>query len=143
MISWAALLRTALLIICPLFLGFHIYNLWNKRGFKVSWFLGAWLMFQVVSWTFVYPIVDDYKNTTKELAEDLCIILKPETRVYVANPQGRPPSLFFYLESCFETVEEEFRVGILQDAYESDEPSVLILKDHQLEQFELKYGQLE
>ena len=143
MVSWAASLRTALLIICPLFLGFHIYNLWNKRGFKVSWFLGAWLMFQVVSWTFVYPIVDDYKNTTKELAEDLCSILKSETRVYVANPQGRPPSLFFYLESCFETVEEEFRLGTLQDAYESDEPAVLILKDHQLENFELKYGQLE
>ena len=61
----------------------------------------------------------------------------------MANPQGRPPSLFFYLESCFETVDEEFRVGILQDAYESDEPSVLILKDHQLEKFELKYGKLE
>ena len=63
--------------------------------------------------------------------------------MFVANPQGRPPSLFFYLESCFETVTEEFRLAELQKQYESDTPTALILMEHQLKKFEAKYGKLE
>ena len=141
-VSWAADLKVSVIILIPVFLGIHLYNLWGGRGFRLKFYLGIWLVFQVVAWTFVYPVVDDYKNTTQELATDLCEILKSETQVFVANPQGRPPSLFFYLESCFEAVTEEFRLAELQKQYESDSPTALILMEHQLKKFEAKYGKL-
>ena len=143
LVSWAADLKVSVIILVPVFLGVHLYNLWGKRGFRLNIYLGVWLVFQAAAWTFVYPVVDDYKNTTQELALDLCEVLKPETQVFVANPQGRPPSLFFYLESCFETVTEEFRLAELQKQYESDTPTALILMEHQLKKFDAKYGKLE
>jgi hypothetical protein len=142
-VDWAIDLRLPLLIICPIILLAHLFNIWKKNGFKLKYYLGIWFLFPLVSWSVIYPIVDDYKNTTKLMATDLCDKLQSEASVYIANPQGRPPSLFFYMESCFESVQEEYRMHELMEYYDSNEPVVLILRKDQADKFKDKYDDLD
>lgn len=137
------ILKWPLLIIGLVFLLLHLWNLWRAKGFNLWGFLILSMGFNLAAWTFAYPAADQFKGNTKVLAEQLGEQLVAETTVYIGNSAGRPPSLFFYLESYFEDVYEEYDTEKMLRYYSSAEPAAFILTEKQLKKMEAKVGALQ
>ncbi len=114
-----------------------IVLIWGSEALQLKNYALAWLLFQCVCWTIIYPKVDNLHNTTRLIAEDLHDQANSNSTIVIANSSGRPPSLFYYLEQYFGQVREEKQADKLLDAYQSDTPTVLILSEKLTDKLDL------
>ncbi len=114
-----------------------IMVIWGSDKLQLKNYALAWLLFQSVCWTVIYPKVDSLHNITRLIAVDLHNQVHPNAYIIIANNIGRPPSLFYYLEQYFGQVREETKVDKLIDAYQSDMPTVLILSEKLTDKLDL------
>ncbi len=78
-------------------------------------------------WGLVIPSLDTLTGSTKRVAEYLEHHAKPGTTIVISNKHGKPPSLPFYLEQRFLTVEESYKLPDLLNKLKSNEPYAFIL----------------
>ncbi len=78
-------------------------------------------------WGLVLPALNDLTGSTKRVAEYLEQHVNPETTIVISNKHGKPPSLPFYLEQRFSTIEECYRYPDLLEKINSNRPYALIL----------------
>jgi 4-amino-4-deoxy-L-arabinose transferase-like glycosyltransferase len=93
--------------------------------------LVANFVFQLLVWGFLLPIADGLKNGSKRIAEFVIENAADNSIVLIANTQGHPPSLPFYLGLNFRHVREEGDYEKLSASLQSTYPHVLILNREQ------------
>jgi len=93
--------------------------------------IGSNLLFQFLVWAVLLPQVDGLKDGSKEIAGYVNRHAAKHSTVLIANQQGHPPSLPFYLSLHFSEVKEETNIDLLLEKFQSDQPCVLILNKEQ------------
>lgn len=102
---------------------------------RTKWFLPALIsvvvLLQVGLWQVLVPATDEYKNSTKKVADYATAHADKTSRVLIANGQNKPPSLPFYLGNTFSTIQEEYDFSIMLKTWYSEPACVLILNEKQ------------
>jgi 4-amino-4-deoxy-L-arabinose transferase-like glycosyltransferase len=102
---------------------------------RTKWFLPALIsvavLLQLGLWQVLVPATDDYKNSTKRVAEYATEHAAKTSRVLIANGKNKPPSLPFYLGNTFNNIQDEYDFSILLKTWYSDSACVLILNEKQ------------
>lgn len=102
---------------------------------RTKWFLPALIsvavLLQVGLWQVLVPATDEYKNSTKRVADYATAHAPKTSRVLIANGQNKPPSLPFYLGNTFNTIQDEYDFSVLLKTWYSDSACVLILNEKQ------------
>ena len=80
------------------------------------------------------PQVDNYKNSTKLVGEYIANNVPKGSAVVIGNVTGHPPSLVYYASFSSDNITEDQDIEDLIAAYESDEPTVLVLTYEQSQQ---------
>jgi 4-amino-4-deoxy-L-arabinose transferase-like glycosyltransferase len=117
-----------------------ILNMRSPGFFKFM--LGTNIFFQFLVWAILLPQADDLKNGSKKIAEYAKLNAKPECTVLIANTQGHPPSLPFYLGNTFQEVKEETSIEALESQYLGEHPVLLVLNNEQLKELQAKVPDL-
>jgi 4-amino-4-deoxy-L-arabinose transferase-like glycosyltransferase len=89
--------------------------------------IGTNLLFQALLWIVLLPEVDSLRNGSKRIANFINKNADKSSTVMIANNQGHPPSLPFYLSLNFGKINEESNLDMLISSYKSNDPFVLIL----------------
>lgn len=105
--------------------------------------IGTNLLFQVLVWIILLPKVDELKNGSKRIADFVNKNASHKSHVMIANNQGHPPSLPFYLGLNFSKIYDESNIDTLISSYKSDNPYVLILNVEQKEKVMAMIPQLK
>jgi 4-amino-4-deoxy-L-arabinose transferase-like glycosyltransferase len=119
-------IAAGLLIACTIFIAFHL-----RSSRFMNLVLGTNILFQILVWTFLLPSIDQLKNGSKVIADYVNKNAVDQSLVLIANKQGHPPSLPFYLSLNFSQVQEESNLDILLNTFQSKVPCVLILNKEQ------------
>ncbi len=102
---------------------------------RTKWFLPALIsvavLLQFCLWQVLVPATDEYKNSTKRVANYATEHADKTSRVIIANGQNKPPSLPFYLGNKFNTIQDEYDFSVLLKTWYSDSACVLILNEKQ------------
>ena len=108
---------------------------WKGRYQRFTYALAAtaWL-FALGAWGVLLPQLEPLKNGTKRVALYLDQTVAPATEVLIANGQGHPPSLPFYLLTHFDDVEENYDRDELIESMRSTAPVALILSQELAEE---------
>jgi len=110
-----------------MFVGMWIFlkNLHTKNFIKIL--IGINLLFQFFLWIVLMPQIDKYKNSTKLVGDYIAQNAPKNAEVIIGNVTGHPPSLIFYSSFSTENISENQNMDSLLAAYESNQPTVLIL----------------
>jgi 4-amino-4-deoxy-L-arabinose transferase-like glycosyltransferase len=129
----ASILLTTLAVITLL-------NMRSPGFFKFM--LGTNIFFQFLVWAILLPQADELKDGSKKIAHYAELNARPECTVLIANTQGHPPSLPFYLGNTFQEVKEETSIETLESQYQSTHPVLLVLNNEQLKELQIKIPDL-
>lgn len=86
--------------------GFYIYTLGANA-----------MLFLLLVWGLVVPSLDNMRNATKQVASYLATKLPQDAPIYIANSEGKPPSLPFYLSLHFKNISESEDIHNLYKAH--------------------------
>ncbi len=108
---------------------------WKGRYQRFTYALAAtaWL-FALGAWGVLLPQLEPLRNGTKRVALYLDQTVAPATEVLIANGQGHPPSLPFYLLTHFDDVKENYDRDELIASMRSTAPVALILSQELAEE---------
>jgi 4-amino-4-deoxy-L-arabinose transferase-like glycosyltransferase len=108
-----------------------VMMIYLRSGIFLRLMIGTNLLFQFLAWVFLLPLADTLKNGSKEIAEYVTEHAADHSVVLIANDQGHPPSLPFYLSLNFQEVKEESNLDTLLSKFRSSQPYVFILNREQ------------
>jgi 4-amino-4-deoxy-L-arabinose transferase-like glycosyltransferase len=97
------------------------------------------IVFQFLVWAVLLPQADVLKNGSKRIADHVNENAQKNSVILIANDQGHPPSLPFYLGLNFDTILEERNPDTLLTRMKSSVPHVLILNNEQKNVMEQQY----
>lgn len=118
-----------------------LFGLRSQRFIKLL--IGTNILFQILVWGVLLPQADQLKDGSKRIAQFASLHAVPESKVLIANTQGHPPSLPFYLGSTFTDVKEETNLDSLQSRYTGGDPVVMILNSEQLHELQNRIPDLK
>lgn len=85
-------------------------------------------IFLLLVWGFLIPKLDSMRNGTKQVATNLAATLSSDTPIFIANHEGKPPSLPFYLSLHFKQISE---INDFQQVYNTQKNGGFILNEAQ------------
>lgn len=78
----------------------------KKNNFYIYTLSANATLFLLLVWGFIVPSLDNMRNATKQVAQYLTKHLPSEAPIFIANAEGKPPSLPFYLSLYFKNITE-------------------------------------
>lgn len=110
--------------------------IWHVRSGKfITSLLMLNLLFQFISWIFIFPQLDTIKDGQRKTADYLQQRTAVESTIVVGNVIGHPPSLPFYLGRHFKNIAEDQNSVALISRYGGGEPAAFILNQMQKDAF--------
>lgn len=89
------------------------------------------LMIQFVVWGIALPLVDNYKDSSRKVAEKAKSFTSANAKIVIGNSLGEPPSLPFYLGKYFTDIEVNTNLDEIQSIFEVNNHCLLILNQEQ------------
>lgn len=121
---------SVLLFALLIFVGF------NMRSARFVFFMVAFnLALQATLHIALLPAADELRNAPHRAARFVQANANPTTQVLIGNASLHPPSLPYYLRETFANVIEEKQPQALLEAYQSQQPTAVILNRDQYEAF--------
>ncbi len=78
----------------------------QQTTFYIYTLLANAALFLLLVWGLVVPSLDNMRNATKQVATYLSAKLPQDIPIFIANAEGKPPSLPFYLSLHFKNIHE-------------------------------------
>lgn len=123
--------------------GLIIQLVYFKTKYFLAAIIGTNLLFLILIAGVILPGIDGLKNSSQRIGNYAKIHGVKNSKVYIANNHGHPPSLPFYLKINFNDVNEEYNMDILQAEFEKSSPCIIILNLDQKQQFIQKFKEAE
>jgi 4-amino-4-deoxy-L-arabinose transferase-like glycosyltransferase len=134
LISFPSNLQVLFILVSIILIAVTIFSIYKLRSQNfINTLFGTNVLFQILIWCILLPAIDPLKNGSKRIADYVDEKAGDHSTVLIANQQGHPPSLPFYLSRNFQEIKEENNMDSLLTTFRSNTPCVMILNREQME----------